>query len=87
MAKYDPLFEYLCRASDAPVELTFDEVERLVGPLPVSATKFKQWWENESTDGRHVQAKAWLNAGREVERVDLNERFVRFSAASWRRGS
>lgn len=87
MAKYDPLFEYLCRAADAPVELTFDEVERLVGTLPTSATKSKQWWENESTDGGHVQAKAWLNAGREVERVDLSGRVVRFSAPRWRRGS
>ncbi len=87
VAKYDPLFEYLCRAADAPVVLTFDEVERLVGPLPASATKFKQWWHNESTGGRDVHAKAWLNAGRQVERVDLSERCVRFSAAAWRRGS
>jgi hypothetical protein len=55
--------------------------------LPASATKSKQWWENESSGARQVQAKAWLNAGREVERVDLRARFVRFSAASWRRGS
>jgi hypothetical protein len=87
VAKYDPLFEYLCRDSEAPVSLTFDEVERLVGPLPASATRFKQWWENESTGGRHMHAKSWLNAGREVERVDLKERFVWFSAAAWRRGS
>ena len=87
VAKYDPLFEYLCRAADAPVVLTFDEVERLVGPLPASATKFKQWWHNESIGGRDVHAKAWLNAGRQVERVDLSERCVRFSAAGWRRGS
>jgi hypothetical protein len=87
VAKYDPLFEFLCRAADAPVAVTFDEVERLVGPLPASATKFKQWWANESTGGGHVQAKAWLNAGREVEHVDLSARLVRFSAARWRRGS
>ena len=87
VSKYDPLFEYLCRDSDAPVSLTFDEVERLVGPLPTSATRFKQWWANESTGGRDVHAKSWLNAGRHVERVDLNGRFVWFSAAGWRRGS
>ena len=87
MAKYDALFEYLCRAADAPVELTFDEIEGLVGALPTSATRSKQWWENESSGARQVQAKAWLNAGREVERVDLRARFVRFSAAGWRRGS
>jgi len=87
VAKYDPLFEFLCRAGDAPLSLTFDEVEQLVGRLPAAATKFKQWWTNESSGGRHVQATAWLNAGREVERVDLHGRVVRFSAAGWRRGS
>jgi hypothetical protein len=87
VAKYDPLFEVLCRAADGPVSLTFDEIERLVGPLPASASKFTQWWENESTGGRHVQARAWLNAGREVEHVDLSRRTVRFSTAGWRRSS
>ena len=87
LTKYTPLFEVLCRADDAPISLTFDEVERLVGPLPASATKFKQWWANESTGGRNVQATAWLNAGRQVERVDLTERLILFSAARWRRGS
>ena len=87
VAKYDPLFEFLCRAADGPVSVTFDEVERLVGPLPASAMKSKQWWGNEATGGRHVHAKAWLNAGRHVERVDLSGRVVSFSAARWRRGS
>ncbi len=86
MAKYDPLFEYLCRADDGPVTLGFDEIERLVGSLPVSAGKYLAWWANES-EGRHVQTKAWLNAGREVESVDTAARRVRFGRARWRRGS
>lgn len=87
VAKYDPLFQFLCKAGDGPVELTFDEIEQLVGALPMSALKFRQWWANEVTGSRHVQAKAWLNAGREVESVDPRARVVRFSAAVWRRGS
>lgn len=82
MAKYDPLFEYLCQAGDGPLELTFDEIEHLVGPLPTSATKYPAWWANEAEGGRHVQARAWLSAGREVEAVDLQARRVRFTAAS-----
>lgn len=31
MAKYDALFEYLCRAGDGPVEMTFEEISQLVG--------------------------------------------------------
>ena len=87
MAKYEPLFDFLCRADDGPVELPFDELERLVGPLPASASEHQAWWANEAEGGRHVQARAWINAGREVESVDRIGRRVRFSAARWRRGS
>lgn len=86
MAKYDPLFEHLCRLPDGPVELSFDEVDQLVGGLPVSAERQRAWWANEA-DGRRAQAKAWRNAGREVTDVDLAARVVRFSGATWRRGS
>ena len=87
MGKYDPLFEYLCRADDGPLVMTFNDIERLVGPLPVSAVVHPAWWANESEGGGHVQARAWLNAGREVESVDRTGRRVVFSEARWRRGS
>jgi hypothetical protein len=87
LAKYDPLFRYLCTIGDEPVELTFDEIERLVGPLPQSATQHREWWSNEHGDTRHVPAKAWLNAGRQVDSVDRAGRRVRFTAARWRRSS
>ena len=87
MAKYDPLFDYLCRADDGPLEMTFDDIEQLVGPLPMSASTHPAWWANEAEGGRHVQARAWLNSGREVQSVDRTGRRVVFSAASWRRGS
>jgi hypothetical protein len=87
MGKYDPLFEHLCRASDEPVEMTFDEIAALVDGLPPTATRSPAWWGNDAAGPRHVQARAWLNAGREVERVDRAAGRVRFSAPSWRRGS
>lgn len=86
MAKYDPLFEHLCRAGDGPLEMSFEAVGALVGGLPKSAYVHPAWWANEA-DGRHVEAVAWMNAGRLVERVDLNRQVVRFSAARWNRGS
>ena len=87
MGKYDPLFEHLCRAPDAPVEMTFEEIAALVDGLPPTATRTSAWWGNDPAGPRHVQARAWLNAGREVERVDRVAGRVRFSAPSWRRGS
>ncbi len=87
MGKYDPLFEYLCRADDGRLEMTFSDIERLVGPLPASASAHPAWWANEAEGGRHFQARAWLNAGRQVESVDRIGPRVVFSAATWRRGS
>jgi hypothetical protein len=87
VAKYDPLFKFLCQASSEPVELSFDEIEHLVGPLPASARKYSTWWANESGGTQHVQAIAWMNAGREVMSVDRDRGRVTFSAATWRRGA
>lgn len=87
MAKYDPLFEHLCRAGDTPLEMTFEEIGALVGGLPPSAIRSPGWWANEAAGSRHVQARAWLNAGREVEHVDRQASRVRFSSPTWRRGA
>jgi len=87
VAKYDSLFRFLCESADAPVVMTFAEIERLVGPLPASARRYQVWWSNEAQGTQHVQARAWMNAGREVESVDRTAERVRFSAPSWRRGA
>ena len=84
VAKYNPLFEHLCRADDGPVEMAFEEIDRLVGGLPASAARWPAWWANEAAGSRHVQARAWLEAGREVESVDRVRQRVRFSPAGWR---
>ena len=87
VGKYDPLFEHLCRAGDESLTMTFAEIEALVGALPAAAARQAAWWSNQLTDGRHVQNRSWLNAGREVESVDRSGQRVRFSAPGWRRGA
>ncbi len=64
MAKYDPLKRYLIRKRAARVDLTFSEIERIIGAmLPKSALR-PQWWANESPpESTHVQASAWRDAG------------------------
>lgn len=64
MAKYDPLGAYLTRRGSPEIELAFEEVERIIGTrLPETASR-PQWWANESDpDTRHVQCKAWRDAG------------------------
>ena len=64
MAKYDPLGAYLSRRGSPEIELAFEDVERIIGSkLPETASR-PQWWANEaSPDTRHVQCRAWQDAG------------------------
>jgi hypothetical protein len=78
MSVYAPLHERLANAGADPVTLTFAEIERLLGrKLPASAYDDRvkrQWWANTDT---HVQARAWLRAGRKA-RLDARENRVTF---------
>jgi len=47
--------------------MTFDQVERLVGPLPDSAREHRGWW---GSDGYRSQSIAWRTAGWHVASVD-----------------
>lgn len=80
MGKYDPLEQYLVNSNKEAIELTFKEVEKIVGDnLPASATKYAAWWANigEGT-GSHPQAFAWHNAGYNAS-VNCIEKKVLFS--------
>jgi hypothetical protein len=79
VSKYALLREHLDRLPPGRVQLTFSEIGRLVGGLPPSAHRYPAWWGNER-EGSHVQAAAWLDAGRRVEKVDLNAARVTFTA-------
>src|SRR4051812_43472181 len=88
MGKYDPLFRHLVAAdASASVEMSFDEIEQLVGLLPASASQYSAWWNNEGPATTHVKALAGLNAGREVKRVGGNGRRVRSGPARGRLSS
>ncbi|HEY5275512.1 MAG TPA: hypothetical protein VIK38_03065 [Coriobacteriia bacterium] len=76
MAKYEPLSRHL-RTAIHPISMTFDEISQLVGGLPPSAYRHREWWANNPR--MHVQAHAWLELGRRVEEVDLRAEVVRFS--------
>ena len=77
MAKYDPLRDHLAAAPAGPVTMSFERIDALVGGLPRSARAYRPWWGNHG--GAHVQAVAWLAAGRTVTAVDLATEQVTFS--------
>ena len=64
MAKYDPLETYLRRKAGAEVELSFADIERILGAMLPNSAKRSQWWANElDPESRHIQYRAWRNAG------------------------
>jgi hypothetical protein len=58
------------------VKLSFARIDGLIGSnLPMSAYRNEAWWSNSASS---VHAKAWLDAGWEVQEVNLKEGFVVF---------
>ncbi|MBV2149812.1 hypothetical protein KRZ98_16320 [Sphingobium sp. AS12] len=83
MGKYAPLGAFLRRwkrknATADTVELTFADVERIIGAILPRGAISRDWWGNAPGDERGiVQCRAWLNAGFEAHPVEGAER-VRF---------
>lgn len=77
MAKYDPLRRFLRRSSKSELELSFADVERVIGGLLPKSAERPQWWANEANpSSRHVQVRAWLDAGYEAFLVPEAEKVV-----------
>jgi len=58
------------------VKLSFARIDGLIGSdLPINAFRDEAWWSNSSSS---AHAKAWLNAGWEVQEVNLKEGYVTF---------
>ncbi|MDQ3573621.1 MAG: hypothetical protein M3404_01665 [Actinomycetota bacterium] len=75
---YTPLAEHLCDLEASYVQLSFSQIERVLGrPLPASARRHRAWWANESR-GTHSHAAAWMEVDWLVDTVDFNAGTVRF---------
>jgi hypothetical protein len=58
------------------VKLTFARIDGLIGSnLPMAAYRDVSWWSNTSSS---IHAKAWLDAGWDVQEVNLKEGYVVF---------
>ena len=79
MGKYDPLRDYLGSLPNTTqlATLRFSEIDAIVGGLPPSARRIRQWWANDSK----VEARAWRAAGWHVSigGVDFNAETVTFA--------
>ncbi|MGH8291527.1 MAG: DUF7662 domain-containing protein [Steroidobacteraceae bacterium] len=64
MSKYAPLRDYLMRQKYREFELTFKEIEAIIGGRLPSTADRPQWWANVSDPATtHVQREAWRSAG------------------------
>lgn len=83
MSKYNLLGQWLGKQAGDLVPVSFEEIEdedRIGVRLPLAARERRQWWGNEiSRDSRHVQSRAWGNAGWKVAEVNLAAETVIFS--------
>lgn len=79
--KYASLFHHLTALGRDRWTTTFAGVERVLGfALPNSARRYRQWWANQA-NGRHTQARAWMEAGWRTGAVILNREIVVFERA------
>jgi len=79
--EYKPLQNWLKTqpTTKTQIVLNFRQIEKILGrKLPPSAYKYRVWWLDQSEDTRHSQAFAWLNAGWQVEALDLENEAVTF---------
>lgn len=62
MGKYDPLGGHLRRQRRSRVEMSFAEIERVLGAMLPNAARRCDWWSNDADDNA-VQRRAWLGNG------------------------
>jgi len=77
--KYTPLENHLrdLPVTKKEVTLSFEQIERILnGKLPSSAYEDRRWWDKE-TEGNHVSARSWTNAGWKIDEVNFNKRSVK----------
>jgi hypothetical protein len=75
MSKYEPLRRYLARQRAARVEMTFNEIENMIGALLPKAAARAVWWDEAAASGAAVQTRAWRGAGYRAQ-LGANERVV-----------
>lgn len=78
MSRYSALSEFLRHRDDEVVELSFEEIDELVGGLPPSARKHASWWANSTKPSG--QSRFWMSVGRKAQ-PEMDQLLVRFRRA------
>src|ERR1700733_1402780 len=79
-SKYDPLRQYLVQMGPEPTQMSFSDIEQVIGlPLPMSARTSDSWWLDRAPNKHRAHAKAWLDARRQIASVDRASEIVIFT--------
>jgi len=79
VGKYDPLARHLRRQKTPIYEMSFRDIERVLGALLPRRAQDPAWWASGvAGEPPSVQARSWSDAGFEATRLPGNER-VRFN--------
>lgn len=74
--RYAPLAKFLADYSGGATELSFAEIEEILGvALPQSARRHRAYWANSKST---TQARGWVEAGWVVSSLDMDNERVSF---------
>ena len=75
-SKYEKLAEYLKGLDEEKINLTFSEIESILGePLP-DAAKNRAWWANSATNNHALNG--WMDIGWQTANVDMDGQILDF---------
>lgn len=63
MSKYSALRRQLEHEAGPSVEMTFDEIDQVVGGLPASARRYSAWWSNDPEGRTFRLTRGWAQVG------------------------
>ncbi len=85
VAKYDPLYHYLRRKTAVELELSFRDIERVLGAMLPNSAANPLWWSNESSQGiRAVQNRAWQRAGYDAFLIPAQDKVCFRRQSKWK---
>ncbi|MCL2630142.1 MAG: hypothetical protein FWD49_01295 [Firmicutes bacterium] len=80
MSKYQPLGQYLEKSGKEKIELSFSEIERILGFRLIDSLRKHQiaWYGASEKSPTHVWKKVWCSYGYQVDTVSLDDERVVF---------
>ena len=75
--KYENLAKYLEGLEVERINMTFKEIEAILGEALPDAAKNRAWWANSASNNHALNG--WLNVGWETSKVNMKERMLFFT--------